>query len=332
MRILVLGGTVFLSRTVAQLAVQRGYDVTCACRGASGPLPDGVRHVKLDRDDPDGFAALAGERFDAVVDVARRPSQVRRALAALGERAAHWTFVSTCNVYADDSVPGQRADTAVLRDPAAPDADESDPELYGAMKVACENLLAEYRGKDGFVARAGLIGGPYDPTDRFSYWPLRLARGGEVLAPGSPDDLVQLVDVRDLATWILDAPAASLTGSFDAIGAPLPFGRFLERVAAGLGVNPELTWVDQEFLTAQQVEPWMGERSIPLWLPLPEYAGFMTRDTSPALAAGLACRDLADSARDTLEWERADGRERPVKAGLTPAQEAELLTAFHAAG
>lgn len=199
MRILVLGGSVFLSRTVAQLALQRGYEVTCACRGESGPLPEGVRHIRLDRDDPDGFAALSGERFDVVVDVARLPTQVRRALAALSDNAAHWTFVSTCSVYADDATPGQRADTAPLLTPAAPDADETDPELYGPLKVACENLVTEFRGKDAFVVRSGLIAGPHDPSDRFSYWPLRLARGGEILAPGTPEDLIQVVDVRDLA-------------------------------------------------------------------------------------------------------------------------------------
>ncbi|MGH3711963.1 MAG: NAD-dependent epimerase/dehydratase family protein [Micromonosporaceae bacterium] len=329
MRILVLGGSVFLSRTVAQLAQQRGYDVTCACRGTSGTLPEGVRHVPLDRDDPDGFAALDGERFDAVVDVARRPSQVRRALAALSDRAAHWTFVSTCSVYADDATPGQRAGTSVLHEPAGPDADESDPELYGSLKVTCENLVAEFRGGDGFVVRAGLIGGPYDRSDRFAYWALRLARGGEVLAPGTPQDLVQVIDVRDLAEWLLEAAGGKLTGIFDAIGPPTPFGEFLERVAAGVGVTPELTWVDQEFLTEQQVEPWMGPRSLPMWLPLPEYAGFMTRDASPAYAAGLRCRDLAETARDTLAWEQADGRAHPISAGLTEAEETALLTAWH---
>lgn len=329
MRLLVLGGSVFLSRTVAESALQRGYEVTCACRGASGPLPEGVRHIRLDRDDPDGFAALAGDRFDAVVDVARQPSQVRRALTALADRAGHWTFVSTCSVYADDATPGQRAGTAPLLEPAAPDADETDMALYGPLKVACENVVRELRGGDAFVVRAGLIAGPYDPSGRFSYWPRRLSAGGEILAPGSPEALVQVVDVRDLAAWLLDAAVGGLTGTFDAKGRMTPFGQVLERVAAGVGVAPKLTWVSQDFLVEQQVEPWMGPRSLPLWLPLPEYAGFMTRDASPAYAAGLSCRDLAETARDTLAWERADGRRHPVKAGLTAAEEAELLAAWH---
>lgn len=127
---------------------------------------------------------------------------------------------------------------------------------------------------------------------------------------------------------MLYAATGGLTGTFDGLGAMTPFGRLLERVAAGVGADPALTWVDQEFLTVQGVEPWMGPRSLPLWLPLPEYAGHMTRDGGPAYAAGLACRDLADTARDTLAWERASGREHPVKAGLTPAEETALLATY----
>jgi nucleoside-diphosphate-sugar epimerase len=330
MRILVLGGTVFVSRTVAELAVARGLDVTCACRGVSGPLPTGVRHVPLDRGEPDGFARLAGERFDAVVDVARRPSHVRGALAALADHAGHWTFVSTGSVYADHTTPYQRVDDAPVLPTAGPGADETDPELYGPLKVACEAAVATARGGEAFVVRAGLIGGPYDVTDRFSYWPLRLARGGEVLAPGAPDDEVQVVDVRDLAEWLLDSASQGRTGTYDAVGEVMPFGRFLERVAAGVGASPELTWVPQEFLLERDVEPWAGARSLPMWLPRPEYAGHCSRDGSPAYAAGLRCRDIAESARDTLAWERTVGREHPVTAGLTAMEESGLLAAWHA--
>jgi 2'-hydroxyisoflavone reductase len=330
MRLLVLGGTVFLSRTIAELAVVRGYDVSCACRGASGPLPAGVRHVRLDRDDPDGFGALAGERFDAVVDVARRPSQVRGALAALAGHAGHWTFVSTCSVYADDSTPGQRVDTAPVLPPAAPDADETDPELYGPLKVACEQAVRAELGDAAFVVRAGLIGGPHDATDRFSYWPLRLAQGGEVLAPGGPGDLMQVIDVRDLASWLLDSACAGRTGTYDGVGEAMPFGRMLERVAVGVGVRPKLTWVAQEFLTDRGVQPWMGRRSLPLWLPRPAYAGHSSRDGGPGYAAGLRCRDIAQTARDTLLWERSAGRRHPVSAGLTRAEETALLRQWHA--
>ncbi|MQA25068.1 MAG: reductase [Micromonosporaceae bacterium] len=329
MRLLVFGGSVFLSRTVAQQALQRGYDVTCASRGVSGSPPEGARHVTLDRDDPDAMASLRGERFDAVIDVARRPSQVRHALRALSDRVGHWTFVSTGSVYADTATPGQRVDSAPLLPPAPPDADESDIGLYGQLKVSCEQVVAAARGDDAFVVRAGLIGGPHDVGDRFSYWPLRLARGGEVLAPGAPEDDVQVIDVRDLSAWLLDGAAQRLTGTYDGVGEVTPFGRLLERVAAGVGAHSHLTWVDQEFLVGHKVEPYMGERSLPMWLPLPEYAGWSSRDASSAYAAGLRCRDLAETARDTLAWERDSGREHPVNAGLTEAEEAELLAAWH---
>ena len=329
MRLLILGGTVFLSRTVAELAVRRGHHVTCACRGRSGPVPEGARHVVVDRDDPEGLAPLTRERFDAVIDVARKPTQVERAMRALADRAGHWCFVSTVSVYADQATPGQRVDTAPLLEAAPPGTDESDPERYGELKVRCEQVVRQHRGGDAFIVRAGLIGGPYDPTDRFTYWPLRLARGGDVLAPGSPDDAVQVIDVRDLAEWMLDGAEHGLTGTYDGVGPVMRRAELLERVAAGVGAEATLTWVDQDFLADAGVAPWMGERSLPLWLPLPEYAGLMTRDPEPAFTAGLRCRDIADTARDTREWALAAGRAHPGKAGLTPSDEAELLRAWH---
>src|SRR5262249_20718024 len=199
MRLLILGGTQFLGRAIAAHACAAGHEVTCAARGISGPAPTGARFVKIDRDAADGLAPLTGEAFDAVVDVSRHPGQVRRAIAGLKHRAAHWTFVSTGSVYADSRTPGQRADTAPLKARTAPDVERGTEATYGHAKVACEQSV----GADAFICRAGLIVGPEDPTGRFTYWPARLARGGEVLAPGAPDDLVQFVDVRDLAQWIV---------------------------------------------------------------------------------------------------------------------------------
>ncbi|WP_020575458.1 NAD-dependent epimerase/dehydratase family protein [Actinopolymorpha alba] len=329
MRILVLGGTIFLSKAVAAEAVARGHEVTCAARGSSGEPPAGASFVRVDRDDPEGLTALAGQSFDAVFDVARQPTQVRRALAAFAAGSVHWTFVSTMNVYADDSTPGQHGDTAILREALPADADEDDAENYGAAKVACENAVADAVGDRAFVVRAGLIVGPGDPSDRFTYWPVRLARGGEVAAPGAPEDSVQFVDVRDLANWIVDAAETRLTGTYDATYPPRSRGEILTRIGAAVGgQQPALTWVDQEFLTAEKVNPWSGPRSVPLWLPLPEYAGFMTRDVSPAQAAGLSARPLEETARDTLAWVRSSGRDA-LRCGLTAAEETELLAAWH---
>jgi nucleoside-diphosphate-sugar epimerase len=339
MRLLVLGGTVFLGRAVARQARDAGHQVTCAARGQSGPPAHGVRFVAVDRSTPAGLSPLAGEAFDAVIDVARRPSHVRAAVAALAGRVGHWSFVSTCSVYADNATPGQRADSAPLLPAAPPEVDDADGPAYGPCKVTCEQVVRDGIGADrALLCRAGLIVGPEDPSGRFAYWVRRLARGGEVLAPGHPDEPVQFVDVRDLAAWLVAAAESGLSGPYDGIGAPMPRGRFLAEVAAGVGADPSLTWVHQEFLAAHDVRPWMGERALPLWLPLPEYGGFMTRDSSPALAAGLRMRDVATTARDTLawlvggrdagEWEAAD-REAAGRHGLRPDDEAAVLRAWH---
>ncbi|MFI7416129.1 epimerase [Nonomuraea sp. NPDC049684] len=314
MRTLVLGGTRFLSREIARQARDRGHEVVCAARGLAGEPPPGVEFVRVDRAEDGGLAPLKGA-FDLVVDVARLPSQVRRAVTELAGRAGHYTFVSSCSVYSDATRVSQ-----VLHDPLPDGADENDPENYGPAKVACEQFL----GDGALHVRAGLIVGPEDQSDRFTYWVERLARGGPVLAPGSPGDLVQLVDVRDLAAWTLDAARAGLTGPYDGISMPFTRGELLAGIAEGLAVAPELVWAGQEFLTEHEVAPWAGPRSLPLWLPLPEYAGFMARDTSATLAAGLRIRPVADTARDTLAWLRDSGHE-VTRAGLTPTEESTLL-------
>jgi nucleoside-diphosphate-sugar epimerase len=162
MRLLILGGTRFLGRAIAAHACAAGHDVTCAARGVGGVVPDGARFVRVDRDEPDGLAPLAGKAFDAVVDVSRHPGQVRRAAAALKQRVGHWTFVSTVSVYADNRTTGQRADAAPLRAPTAPEIEHSTEETYGAAKVACEQAI----GENAFICGAGLIVGPEDPTGR----------------------------------------------------------------------------------------------------------------------------------------------------------------------
>ncbi|MET7421762.1 NAD-dependent epimerase/dehydratase family protein [Dactylosporangium sp. NPDC005555] len=322
MRILVLGGTVFLGRAVARQALAAGHDVTCAARGTSGDPVDGAMFVTVDRDDPDGLRAVEGT-FDAVVDVARRPSHVRHMVTALAGRVGHCTFVSSCSAYADAATPDQTVDTAPTLPPADPgDEDPSaSAESYGRCKVTCEQLVREGFA-DTFVNRAGLIVGPEDPTGRFDYWVARHARGGEILAPGDPDERLQFVDVRDLADWIVRAAEEGLTGTYDGIGAPMTRREF----HAGFGGTGSLTWVTQDFLTAHAVEPWSGPRSLPLWLPLPEYGGFLTRNITRSLAAGLRTRALPETAADTLA---AFGDTRHI-TGITEEEEVELLREWHA--
>jgi 2'-hydroxyisoflavone reductase len=323
MRLLILGGTQFLGRAIAAHACAMGHDVTCAARGVAGKAPDRARFISVDRDTPDGLAPLAGEAFDAVVDVSRHPGQVRRAIAALKHRVAHWTFVSTVTVYADNRTPGQKAVSAPLREPTAPEIEHSTDETYGSAKVACEQAV----GENAFICRSGLIAGPEDPTGRFAYWPMRLARGGEVLVPGTLDDAVQLIDVRDLAQWIVYAAQTRLTGCFDGIGPTYTWGQFLEGCAAAVGSSCTFTWVDRAFLESQGIRRWSGPRSLPLWLPLPEFAGFNTRDTLPAQESGLTLRTISETARDTLSWARTAGG--PV-TGLTADEEKAVLNAWRA--
>jgi nucleoside-diphosphate-sugar epimerase len=325
MKLLVLGGTVFLSRAVAALGVARGHDVTVAARGESGKPPEGARFVRIDRDEPESLAALRGASFEAVVDVARLPRQVGDALDALATDAGHWTFVSSCSAYADQSIPGQTADTAPLLEPTASDSADLAVELYGRSKVACENLVRERVGDRAFIVRAGLVVGPGDPNDRFGYWPARIAEGGEILAPGAPEDLVQFVDVRDLAAWIVDAAETGVTGTYDAVCPPMSRQAFLTEIARAVETRPTFTWVPGKFLREQGVSPWAGEESLGLWLPLPEYSGFLTRDPTASLEAGLRCRPLGETARD---WLAARDEPPALLASLSREKEAVVLAAW----
>jgi len=323
-KILVLGGSVFVSKAVAAEAVARGHDVTCASRGTSGPVPDGATFVRWDRSEPvpDELAATA---YDAVVDVARMPSWVRAGVAAWP--GAHWVFVSTVNVYPDPHPPLGTPATSPLREPLHEDVDpRSSSEAYGRMKVACEELVRA-GAASATVIRPGLIVGPGDPTGRFTYWPARLADGGAALAGGSPTDRLQVIDVRDLAAWIVTCAEQRLAGDYDGVGDVLPLADLLAQVADGVGVSPDLTWVAQEVLTEHGVEPWSGPESLPLWLPRPEYDGMAAHDPAPSYAAGLVTRPVAETARDTLAWLQDDPD--AMVTGMTRDREADVLARWH---
>ncbi|GLZ75212.1 reductase [Actinorhabdospora filicis] len=327
MRLLVLGGTVYLSRAVAELAAARGHDVTVATRGRNGEPPSGTEHVIADRATVDGLSALRGRAFDAVVDVAWIPAHVKNAIEVLGEGAGHWTHVSSCSAYSDDATPGQTPATGPTHDPAPYDADEVDAERFGPYKVACENQVRERFGDRALVIRPGLIIGPGDRIDRVGHWFRRIAEGGEILAPGAPEETVQWIDVRDLAAWIVDAAEKRLAGVFDAICPPVTRGEWLSSIAAAYGVEATFTWVSRELLDEHGVQPWMGEESLGLWLPLPEYAGFMKRDVTASLAAGMTNRPIGDTA---LAWREWDTPGHPLRAGVSRQKEAEVLAAHHA--
>ncbi|WP_158847132.1 NAD-dependent epimerase/dehydratase family protein [Saccharothrix deserti] len=321
MRILVLGGTVFLSKATAAEAVRRGHEVVCAARGESGGVPEGAEHVAVDRNV--GLGPLEGSHFDAVVDVAKMSvTWVRQALRSI--TADHWAFVSSCSVYADHSTAGTTATLDPLEDD--PDAPMS-PDRYGAVKVASENAIRDAAEDRAFIVRAGLITGPGDPSDRFGYWPNRLSLGGRVAVPDVPDQPAQHIDVRDLATWIVDAAEQRVTGTFDTIGPANPLSLVIGEIAGAVAPQgTELVRIPEPVLQRHEVTPWVGPRSLPLWLP-PTHRAMMFRDAGPALAAGLRVRPTAETALDALEYERSLGLDRTRRAGLPPDVEDALLQA-----
>ncbi|QKE84238.1 NAD-dependent epimerase/dehydratase family protein [Arthrobacter sp. NEB 688] len=330
MRLLVLGGTAFLGRALAHAGLERGHDVTCVARGRSGAVAPGVTLVRADRDDPSaGLGGVESDDWDAVVDVARDPGQVRRAVAALAGRAGHWGLVSTGNVYADHSVPGADESTPLL---APRDVGGEDPDAYGGAKVACEQAVLEGLGAGRtLVARAGLIGGPGDTSGRTGWWPWRFAHPaapGRVLAPDALGDPTQVLDARDLAAWMVRCAETGTTGVVDAVGPTTTIGRLLAASREAAGSDAQAVPADPAWLAEQGVGPWMGPRSLPLWLPVAEYGGFAARTGEAARALGLTHRPLVETLRDTLAWEETRPADQPRRTGLDDADERALLEAW----
>lgn len=324
MQLLVLGGTAFLGTEVARQAVARGWEVTCAARGRSGSFPDAVRAVTLDRDSDGGLEPLAGRDWDAVIDLTRQPGQVRRAVRDLTTH--HWVFVSTANVYADQATHGQDEAGALLP-PLDADA-MTDPAEYGPAKVACENLV---RGTaSSTIARAGLIVGPGDGSGRLGYWPWRFARdaAAPVVIPDDPDQPVQLIDVGDLAAWLLHCAADRVEGVFNVTGNPTTLGEVLDAARTTAGHHGPVLAARPEWLLEHRVTPWMGERSLPLWLGGDHGLwGFQSYRNDRALASGLRLRPLSDTLVDVLGWETRC-RIDPRDAGLDDDEHADLVRAL----
>ncbi len=328
MRLLVLGGTAFLGRAVARAGLDAGHDVTCLARGTS-PVLDGARFVRADRDDPAaGLGGVETERWDAVVDVSRQPGQVRRSARLLAATGAHYVFVSTANVYADHATPGADEDAPLL-DPHPGDV-MADMSEYGPAKVACEeHVLAAYGPKGCLIARAGLIGGPGDPSGRSGYWPWRLAHPSnaakEVLLPDAATFPAQLVDVRDLAAWLVRCGEQRTAGAVDALGPTRTFGDVVEAAREAARSDAVTVAASTDWLLAQGVQEWMGPRSLPLWIGDPDFAGFTSRRGDRARGLGLSTRPLVETLRDTLAWEEDRPVDAPRGAGLTDEEERALL-------
>jgi nucleoside-diphosphate-sugar epimerase len=331
MKLLVLGGTAFLGREVVRRALAAGHEVTSAARGNSGPPPEGATFITLDRDAPDGLDALGEDAWDAVIDVSRQPGQVRRAVAALRDRVLHAVFVSTGNVYAD-TVTRRLSESGTLLEPLETDV-MTDMEDYGRAKVACEQAVLEAFGPGrATIARSGLIGGPGDLTGRAGYWPWRMAHpsteDGRVLVPDAFHDPVRVIDVTDLADWLVHCAAERVSGVFNAVGDPLRFGDMLQLAQEVSGVERRLVAAAPGWLTEHGVQPWMGPRSLPLWIGDPDWLGFSDRDNTVAKDAGLRLRPYRELFRRALENERARPDTTPRACGLTDEDERALLAAL----
>ena len=324
MNVLILGGTVFLGRHLVEAARVRGHAVTLFNRGQSNPalFPE-IETVHGDRNT--GFDALSGRRWDAVIDVAAYfPRQVRLAVTSI--HADHYTLISTISVFADFSRIGIDEDYPVgkLEDASSEPADGS---AYGPLKALCEQVAVEAKGAASLVIRPGLIVGPFDPTDRFTYWPTRVAQGGELLAPEGPDVPVQVIDARDLAEWTVRMVEARATGTYNATGpsSPLTLGDVLVSCRTVSGSDATITYASEAFLREHHVTPWS---QMPLWVGNdPIMAGFARIDVRKAVAVGLTFRPIQATIGDTLRW-AATRPTGPLKSGVTREREAELLAAW----
>jgi 2'-hydroxyisoflavone reductase len=329
LRILILGGTGFIGPHQVQYAVARGHKVSVFNRGKTNPdsVPPGVERLEGDRNGK--LDALKGKQWDAVIDnPSTLPRWVRDAATLLKASASHYMFISTISVYADNSVPGADESTATLtlEDPTV---EEIGPN-YGGLKALAEKEAEKAFPGRTTIVRPGLIVGPGDNSDRFTYWPVRIAKGGEVLAPGNPTDPVQFIDARDLAEFTIRLVEQKQYGTFNATGPahPLTMAEMLYGIKAVTTAGAQFRWVPAEFLEAQKIGPWMD---MPVWIPpVGEYAGFGSRSIKRALDAGLTFRPLADTAQATLEWYETVSAERKAKprAGLSAEREAEALAAW----
>lgn len=330
LRILILGGTGFTGPHQVRYAVARGHKVTVFNRGKTNPgsVPAGVERLEGDRNG--NLEALKNREWDAVIDnPSTLPRWVRDAATLLKDSAGQYVFISTISVYKDGSKPGIDETAPVIELPD-PTVEKIEGETYGGLKALAEKEAEKAFPGRATIIRPGLIVGEGDNTDRFTYWPVRIARGGEVLAPGNPTDPVQFIDARDLAEWTIRMVEQKAFGTYHGVGPAhrLSIAEMLYGIKAVTTAGAQFTWVPAEFLEAQKVAPWSD---MPVWVPpTSDFGGFAAVDISRALAKGLTFRPLADTAASTLAFHESRPAERKAKlrAGITPEREAEVLAAW----
>jgi len=344
MRLLIIGGSRFLGRHLVTASLARDHEVTVFNRGqSSSDNPGGVETIRGDRNTD--LAKLEGRRWDAVIDTCGLfPRPVAAAAQTLSTSINSYVFISSQSVYADVSAKDVDEDSPLktLTDIQLQKARELESsgqtsaaavgDLYGGLKVLCERAAEAVMPGRVLNLRPGLIVGPYDYTDRFTYWVARVAQGGEVLAPGRPDYAVQFIDARDLADWIVSMIEKKQSGIYNANGVPgkLTMQDFLEAAKAASGCDAQFTWVDEKFLLDEKVAAWS---EMPLWLPeeaAPQLKGFMFVSPDKAISAGLELRTLADTVGDTLAWYQNHRPAEEMKAGISLEKERALLEKWHA--
>ncbi|WP_100814349.1 NAD-dependent epimerase/dehydratase family protein [Microbacterium lacus] len=323
---MILGGTGWLSGAIARRWTDAGAAVTCLARGTR-PAPDGTELIAADRSEPGAYDDVVGRDWDEVVDISSDTDHVAAALAALAPQVRHWTYVSSVSAYAGNDEIGAD-EGAPLSQPAVPGTPDDEYD-YSRAKAAAEASVRSDIGDRAAIVRPGLIVGPGDPTDRFGYWVGRFALAGAdpVLAPPLESARAQVIDVDDLAAFIVERGADGWRGTANAVGDSMPLGEMLSLARAVAGHTGPLVEADGERLTARDVAPWMGPRSLPLWLP-PGMPGFMTRSNAVYRAAGGRLRGIRDTLERALADERMRGLDRERKAGLSRPDELELLAAL----
>jgi 2'-hydroxyisoflavone reductase len=329
MKLLVLGGTVFLGRHLTEAALARGHEVTLFNRGQhNADLFPAVEKLRGDRDGD--LTALEGRQWDAAIDVhGRVPRIVRMSAELLAPAVGHYTFISTTSVYGDYSIRNM-AEDAPLATIADPTVEDPTGPNYGPLKVLSEQAVEAALPGRTLVVRPGLIVGPHDPTNRFTYWPHRVAQGGDLLAPDGPTHPARFIDARDLADWTVRMIESGATGTYNARGPneTLTFGELLDTCKTITGSDARFVWVDEQFLLDAGVKPYT---EIPLWIPnLPERAGFYSVNSGKAIAASLTFRPVAETIRDILAWDATQPPDAPRPSGLRPERERELLTIWRA--